>query len=123
MDQNLELHTTAIIRESMGTESSYGEASDNSSEVDILRTHVRVNIKDKSNKCDKCDFASSHVGNLRRHLKTHSGEKSNKCNQCDFASAQAGDLRRHLKTHSGEKSSKCNLLRQGPRLTWVGEPD
>ena len=61
----------------------------------------------KSNKCNQCDFASSHAGNLRSHLITHSGEKSNKCNQCDFASLQAGDLRTHLKIHSGEKSNKC----------------
>ena len=79
--------------------------------------------KRTENQCNQCDFASSRAGDLRRHLKTHIGEKSNKCNQCDFASTQAGDLRRHLKTHSGEKSSKCNLLRQGPRLTWDGEPD
>ena len=61
----------------------------------------------KINKCNQCDYVSSHAGNLRTHFKTHSGEKSNKCNQCDFASVQAGDLRRHLKSHSGEKSNKC----------------
>ena len=62
----------------------------------------------KSNKCNQCDYASSHAGTLRQHLKMHSGEKSNKCNQCDFASSKAGNLRIHLKTHSGEKSNKCN---------------
>ena len=61
----------------------------------------------KSNKCNQCDYASSHSSNLRTHLKTHSGEKPNKCNQCDFASSRAGDLRTHLKTHSGEKPNKC----------------
>ena len=30
-------------------------------------------------------------------------EKSNKCNLCDYASSQAGNLRRHLKLHSGEQ--------------------
>ena len=54
----------------------------------------------KSNKCNQCDYASSHTGHLRRHLKTHSGEKSNKCNLCDSASSQAGHLRTPLKTHS-----------------------
>ena len=88
-----------------------------------LKNHLKMHRREKSNKCNQCDYTSSDASNLRRHLKTHIGEKSNKCNQCDFASTQAGDLRRHLKTHSGEKSSKCNLLRQGPRLTWVGEPD
>ena len=91
------------------------------SDPSTLRTHLKRYSGEKSNKCNQCDFASSRAGDLRRHLKTHIGEKSNKCNQCDFASTQAGDLRRHLKTHSGEKSSKCNLLRQGPRLTWVGD--
>ena len=57
----------------------------------------------KSNKCNQCDYASSHAGNLRQHLKIHSGEKSHKCNQCLFASSQACNLRRHLKTHSGQK--------------------
>ena len=31
-------------------------------------------------------------------MKTHSREKSNKCNQCDFASNQEGNLRIHLKS-------------------------
>ena len=39
----------------------------------------------KSNKCNQCNYASSHTGHLRRHLKTHSGEKPHKCNQCDYA--------------------------------------
>ena len=33
----------------------------------------------KSNKCNQCDYASSHLGHLRIHLKMHSGEKPNKC--------------------------------------------
>ena len=57
----------------------------------------------KSNKCNQCNFVSSHARDLRTHLKRHSGEKSNKCNQCGYASSRAGDLRTHLKTHGGEK--------------------
>ena len=63
----------------------------------------KTNNAIKSNKCNQCDFASSHTGHLREHFKTHSGEKPNKCNQCDYASSQAGNLRTHLKTHNGEK--------------------
>ena len=63
---------------------------------------------EKSNKCNQCDYASSHAGNLGTHLKTHNGEKSNKCKHCDFASSYVSSLRTHLKTHSGEKSNKCN---------------
>ena len=73
--------------------------------------------REKSNKCNLCDYASSRAGHLRRHLKTHGGEKTNKCNMCDYASSQAGHLRRHLKMHSGESLKKCTdvtmpLLRQ-----------
>ena len=73
-----------------------------------LRTHLKMHSGEKSNKCNQCDFASSQAGNLRTHLKMHSGEKSNKCNLCDYASSQASHLRRHLKKHSGEKWNKCN---------------
>ena len=30
-------------------------------------------------------------------------EKSNKCNQCDYASSDASNLRTHLKRHNGKK--------------------
>ena len=60
--------------------------------------------REKSNKCNQCDYASSQAAKLKEHLRAHSGEKSNKCNQCDYASSLAGNLRRHLKTHTGEKT-------------------
>ena len=63
-------------------------------DFDLKNSNVKIMIKAnviKSNKCDKCDFASSNTGHFRRHLKMHSGEKSNKCNQCEFASTLAGD--------------------------------
>ena len=74
--------------------------------VKILKKTIKNVIK--SNKCNQCDYASSHTGNLRAHLITHSEERLNKCNQCDYASSQAGHLRTRLKTHSGEKLNKCN---------------
>ena len=36
-------------------------------------------------------------------------EKSNKCNQCEYASSYASALKTHLKKHTGEKSNKCSL--------------
>ena len=77
---------------------------------------LKMQSRERPNKCNQCDFASSQVGNLGRHLQTDSGGKPNKCNgcgyafcnQCDFASSEAGDLRRHFKTHSGGKQKKCN---------------
>ena len=74
-----------------------------SSHRDNLRKHLKMHSGEKSNKCNQCDYASFWAGDLRKHLKTHGGEKSNKCNQCDYASSRAGDLTKHLKTHSGEK--------------------
>ena len=66
-----------------------------------LKRHLKTQSGEKSNKCNKCDYASCHASDLKTHWKTHSGEKSNKCNQCDYASSQASHLRTHLKTHSG----------------------
>jgi KRAB domain-containing zinc finger protein len=58
---------------------------------------LKAHSGEKSNKCNRCDYASSQAGDLMRHLETHSGEKSNKFNHCDFASSQAGQLMTHLK--------------------------
>ena len=66
------------------------------------------NEREKSKKCNQCDYASSEAGTLRTHLKTHSGENTNECDQCDYASSRAGHLRIHLKIHRGQKSDKCN---------------
>ena len=59
----------------------------------------------KSNKCNQCEYATSHASALKIHLITHSGEKSNNCNQCDYASSFASNLnlRVHMKKHRGKK--------------------
>ena len=69
---------------------------------------IKSGQRERSNKCNQCDYAYSEVGNLRRHSKMHSGEKPNKCKQCEYVSSHEGLLRTHLKIHSGEKSHKCN---------------
>ena len=89
MDQNLEQQSFGI---------------NTANQVPIRDTDGR----EKSNKCNQCDYASSRADSLRTHFKIHSGEKSNKCSQCHYASSDVGNLRRHLRTHSGEKSNKCN---------------
>ena len=47
----------------------------------------KENIAIKSNKCNQCDYVSSHAGHVREHFRTHGGEKTNKCNQCDYATS------------------------------------
>ena len=59
-------------------------------------------MREKTNKCHQCDFATDRPSDLKRHVKAHSGEKSYKCEQCDFASVWAAALRAHLKIHFGE---------------------
>ena len=78
-----------------------------------LSRNLKIHNGGMSNKCNQCDFVSSHAGNLKRHLKTHSGEKSNKCNQCDFASSQAGNLRTHLKHRKNCECCPLALLIEG----------
>ena len=107
MDANIEPQSKVGVRDLMRTKTDHKERSKRYSGADTLRRHVQGHNKEKSNKCNQCEYASAHVGSLRTHLKMHTGVKSHKCNQCDFASSQAGNLRRHLKTHSGEKSNKC----------------
>ena len=53
--------------------------------VDHGKTPDETHSGEKSNKCNRCDYASSEADSLRTHLITHSGEKSNKCSQCDYA--------------------------------------
>ena len=47
---------------------------DNSMQKNFSERFANVN-KVKSNKCNLCDYVSSHAGHLRRHLKMHSGGK------------------------------------------------
>ena len=62
-----------------------------------LELSVQPQMREKSNKCNQCDFASSYASTLKTHLETHSREKSNKCNQCGYASSRASHLKAHMK--------------------------
>ena len=97
--------------------------------MEITRTKTKNVIK--MNKCNQCNYASSHKGHLKVHMKIHSGEKTNKCNECDYSCSLASELKNHFtnltnatdmtmhfpgqaiwgvvwKHHGGEKSNKCN---------------
>ena len=77
-------------------------------DVDVNEDVPGNNEREKSNKSNKWNFASSYSSALKDHIKIHSEEKSKKCNHCDYVTSQTSHLRRHLKTHCGEKSNKCN---------------
>ena len=47
------------------------------------------NVGERSNKCNRCEYAFSVKGNLKIHLKTHTGGKTNKCKRCNYACSQA----------------------------------
>ena len=70
-----------------------------------LKRHLKTQSGEKSNKCNKCVYASSYKSHLRQHMKTHRGEKKN---ECDYESSYKSHLMQHMKTHSGEKSNNCN---------------
>ena len=56
-------------------------------ESDIKTPFGTTKNRNKSHKCNHCDYACVQPGSLKRHLTAHSGDKPNKCNQCDFASS------------------------------------
>ena len=72
--------------------------------------------KEKSQKCNQCDFACHNQGNLKVHFRIHNGEKPYHCNQCDFACSEASNLNVHVKTHSGEKSNATSVTIHLPLL-------
>ena len=61
------------------------------------------------------DFSENGV-NVYIPLKNTNNEreKSNKCNQCDYASSQAGNLGSYLKTHSGEEQINAASVTLSP---------
>ena len=87
-----------------------GQNDSRKSNNNVKATKTSRNGGEKSNKCNQCEYVSSHAGNLKRHLKTHSREK---LNQCDFASSDSGTLGVHLKTHSEENPNQWDFTSFG----------
>ena len=71
-------------------------------------SHMKKHRDDKQEKCDHCEFASSHKNSLKVHLRIHNGEKLYKCNHCDYKAVFASALTRHKKTHAGQKNHIWN---------------
>ena len=65
--------------------------------------------KQKSQKCEFCDFTCIQKGNLVRHLHIHSRKKSYKCKKCHFSTNQKAGFEAHMYTHTEEKKAfKCH---------------
>ena len=76
-----------------------------------LKTHINgKHNRERSHKCNQCEFASSFSSSLRTHSKKHSGEKPNKCSLCKYASYQAVHLKTHLKNHKTQWQKQRCLL-------------
>ena len=79
-------------------------------------TSIKVSIKEtkKGNQIEE-----SSLANVKAKLReTNNREKSNKCNQCEYASSEAGNLRRHLKTHT-KKNQRYVVSETLPALPQV----
>ena len=101
-------HATCHMEEMVKMDQALGQIDSRKSNNNVKDTMTARNCGVRLNKCNQCEFASSHASALRSHFKTHNGEKPNKCDKCEYASSQVSNLRRHLKTHSGEKPNKCS---------------
>jgi len=75
----------------------------------LNRHRLRVHVKEKTVKCDKCPYLCFDVNDLKIHTRTHTGEKPFKCNHCSKVFAQSCQLKSHKLTHTGVKPFSCDL--------------
>ena len=101
MNKNLVQQSKALVRGPIGTETNIEEIPKKSAEASTLSSYFQVKSEDESNKCKQWGCESFETGYLRKLFKAYNREKSNKLNRCDFASLFASALRIHLKIHSG----------------------
>ena len=87
MAQNLEQQSNVNVNWPRGIETNNIEHTNKSFEEEALKEQVQV--RQKSRKCNQCNYVSSDPSSLRVHLKTHSGEKKNKCSQCEYDAVSA----------------------------------
>ena len=112
LDSKVDFHAASLGPIKSTVEKGKTNGTNVTMRADKLRTHLKIHIGEKSN---KCNFVSSYARAFRTHLKLHSGEKQNKWNQCDFPSFGADGLRTHLKTHwrklePEQPMNSCNLF-------------
>ena len=103
----LEIHFLECIQDQ-----SKAQPIDNSHNVDIIasvsKTSERINVKEKSYKCEYCPKAFNTKGSVKIHERIHTG-KPFKCKFCTKAFVQNSDMKIHERMHTGEKPFKCKF--------------
>ena len=59
--------------------------------------------------CSDCGYIATQANQMLRHKNMHKKEKSYKCNDCDFASYDPFAVKKHSKTHyERERKIECS---------------
>ncbi|XP_073966165.1 uncharacterized protein [Choristoneura fumiferana] len=74
-----------------------------------LNYHKKTHTKEKSFKCNYCEFSCTQKESLTRHIRTHTGQKLYTCNVSSSSFSDKSNLADHEKTHTKERPHKCNL--------------
>ena len=81
-----------------------------------LQRHISSHTKEKSFKCDHCDFTTVSQTNFKRHVdRNHEDEAvwekrlKFKCEWCSYKTDQPCSLRIHVITHSEDKKFHCKF--------------
>ena len=94
--------------------------------------HLKLHDPDaqKIFQCPLCPKKFGYHGGLRRHTKTHTREKTHKCQYCDYASNESGNLYSHLRKHHSrplknptENDAECLTGSKLKRLQLKQPPD
>jgi KRAB domain-containing zinc finger protein len=78
----------------------------------LKRHTLTVHAKEKTYKCEQCDYATSDPYSLTGHKRTHTGEKPYQCDQCDKAFTFSSNLKEHKRIHTEEKPYECDVCKK-----------